>query len=90
MKPLMTLACMALAATTLTACSDDVGSPEWCNAQRAKPKTEWTGQNTSDFVQHCIAQNEIGSPTWCEDMDIKPKGDWSLNEATGYAQHCLF
>ncbi|MHC6530181.1 DUF3012 domain-containing protein [Vibrio proteolyticus] len=84
------LVVLLLTVGALSACSDEVGSKNWCSALRDKPKTEWTGQNAVDFAQYCVFQNEIGNQAWCEDMDRKPKGDWSANEATSYAKHCIF
>ncbi|HAS6346825.1 DUF3012 domain-containing protein [Vibrio sp. IRLE0018] len=79
---------VVLSAVTLSACND-VGSENWCNDMRDKPKSEWNGQNTLDFAKHCLLNNEIGSKSWCEDMDEKSKGDWTAKEATSYAKYCI-
>ncbi|CAH1561390.1 DUF3012 domain-containing protein [Vibrio rotiferianus] len=84
------LVMLLLAATALTACSDEVGTEAWCKDMREKPKTEWTADNAVDFAKHCVLQDGIGSEQWCEDLKEKPKGDWTANEATGFAKHCVF
>jgi hypothetical protein len=57
MKQLKTLglaATLATAALLVTACSPEVGSPEWCNELKEKPKGEWTANELADFTKHCI------------------------------------
>lgn len=36
------------------ACSPEVGSPEWCNALKEKPKGEWSANEATDFAKHCL------------------------------------
>jgi len=50
MKTLFVLAAFSLAA----ACSPSVGSKEWCDDMKKKPKGQWTAQETADFAKHCV------------------------------------
>jgi len=47
--PLVMLAAGAL----LTGCAP-VGSARWCANMKAKPKGEWTANETLDFAKHCV------------------------------------
>lgn len=38
----------------LAACSPEVGSKEWCEYLKAKPKGDWSANEAKDFAQHCI------------------------------------
>jgi hypothetical protein len=38
----------------LTGCSPTIGSEEWCNALKEKPKGDWTATEAKDFTKHCI------------------------------------
>jgi hypothetical protein len=38
----------------LTACSPEVGSKEWCEKLKEKPKGDWTANEAGDFAKHCI------------------------------------
>ena len=37
-----------------SACSPEVGSKEWCEDLRAKPKGDWSANEAMDFTKHCI------------------------------------
>jgi hypothetical protein len=39
-------------------CKPDVGSKEWCEDMRKKPKGDWTANETVDFAKHCIFENK--------------------------------
>jgi hypothetical protein len=41
-------------ALILAACSPEVGSKEWCDDMKQKPKGEWTANQAADFAKHCI------------------------------------
>ena len=43
-----------LLAGLLSACSPEVGSKEWCEDLKAKPKGDWTANEAADFTKHCI------------------------------------
>jgi hypothetical protein len=38
----------------LIACSAEVGSTEWCEDLKQKPKGEWTVNEAGDFAKHCL------------------------------------
>ena len=38
----------------VAACSPEVGSKEWCEDMKNKPKGDWTATETADFAKHCI------------------------------------
>ena len=38
----------------LSACSPEVGSEDWCNELKEKPKGDWTANEAGDFAKHCI------------------------------------
>ena len=48
---------LLLAATliaALGACSPEVGSKEWCDDLKAKPKGDWSANEAADFAKHCL------------------------------------
>ena len=42
------------ASVALSACSPEVGSKEWCEKLKEKPKGDWTANEAGDFAKHCI------------------------------------
>jgi hypothetical protein len=38
----------------LIGCSPEVGSDEWCQDMKEKPKGDWTASETADYAKHCI------------------------------------
>ena len=40
--------------TALAACSPEVGSKEWCEDLKAKPKGDWTSNEAADFTKNCV------------------------------------
>lgn len=48
---------VVLAFTTslgLAACSPEVGSKEWCEQMKKKPKGEWSANEARDFAKSCV------------------------------------
>ena len=45
---------LLLATVVLTACAPKIGSEEWCEDMKEKPKGDWTATETKDFTKHCI------------------------------------
>ena len=39
---------------TISACSPEVGSEEWCADMKEKGKGDWTANEAADFAKHCI------------------------------------
>lgn len=48
------LSVAAVAVAPLAACSPEVGSKEWCDDLKAKPKGDWSANEAKDFAKHCI------------------------------------
>lgn len=44
----------ALLALFLEGCAPKVGSDQWCADLKAKPKGEWSLNETTDYARHCI------------------------------------
>ena len=38
----------------LTACSPTVGSKEWCEEMKKKPKGDWSANEAVDYAKHCV------------------------------------
>jgi len=38
----------------LSACSPKVGSKEWCEELKKKPKGDWTANEVADFAKNCV------------------------------------
>ncbi|WP_428774659.1 DUF3012 domain-containing protein [Vibrio sp.] len=47
------LTLLFLMISALAACTE-VGSEEWCQDMKDKPKGDWTANEASDFTKHCI------------------------------------
>lgn len=35
-------------------CSPEVGSEEWCDDLKKKPKRDWSANDAADYTKHCI------------------------------------
>lgn len=35
-------------------CSPEIGSKEWCEDMKEKPKKDWTASEAADYTKHCI------------------------------------
>ncbi len=53
-KSFAIVAAIAAMSLSMTACSPEVGSEEWCNQLKEKPKGDWTANEATDFAKHCI------------------------------------
>lgn len=45
---------LVAALVLLGACEPEVGSEEWCNDMKQKPKGDWTANEAADFAKHCV------------------------------------
>jgi hypothetical protein len=45
---------LAFAVGPIAACSPDVGSKEWCEDLKKKPKGDWTANEVKDFAKSCV------------------------------------
>ncbi len=50
----LVLALAFVASIGLAACSPEVGSKEWCEELKKKPKGEWTANEAKDFTKSCL------------------------------------
>ena len=48
------LAISIVSVAGLAACSPKVGSKEWCDNLKKKPKGDWTANEVADFAKHCV------------------------------------
>ncbi len=39
---------------TLTACSPEVGSEQWCTDMKKTPTGDWSTNQATDYAKHCI------------------------------------
>lgn len=39
---------------TVTACSPEVGSDQWCADMKATPSGDWTANHAADYGKHCL------------------------------------
>jgi hypothetical protein len=37
-----------------TGCSPEIGSDEWCEDMKEKPKKDWTASEAADYTKHCV------------------------------------
>jgi len=42
------------AASLLSACAPEVGSPDWCKSIETKPKGEMTMNEAKDYAKNCV------------------------------------
>lgn len=54
MLRLCLLAISLIAVGGLAACSPEVGSKEWCESMKEKPKGDWSANEAADFAKHCV------------------------------------
>lgn len=52
-RTIWTMLVLALLAG-LFGCAPEVGSDEWCEDMREKPKKDWTAAETADYAKHCL------------------------------------
>lgn len=48
---LIILSCLL---ATALGCSPEVGSKEWCDNMKKKPKRDWSANDAADYTKHCI------------------------------------
>ncbi len=53
-RVLMLTLFMGVSAIATVACSPEVGSEEWCNDLKKKPKGDWSANEAGDFAKHCV------------------------------------
>lgn len=58
MKKIALFALLPLSAVMLTACEPEVGSKEWCQAMKEKPKGDWSANEAADFAKNCVLTSD--------------------------------
>jgi hypothetical protein len=53
-KKLISLLAVIFVAMSITACSPEVGSTDWCADMKEKPKGDWTANEAADFAKSCL------------------------------------
>lgn len=51
MKKLLSLAILSF---VIIGCAPEIGSEEWCENLKEKPKGDWTTNEMADYTKHCI------------------------------------
>lgn len=39
---------------TISACAPEIGTKEWCEQLKEKPKGDWTATEAKDYTKHCL------------------------------------
>lgn len=42
----------------ITACSPEIGSQDWCEQLKEKPKGDWTATEAKDYTKHCLFKSD--------------------------------
>lgn len=56
MIKLTKISLLIIAALGISACEPEVGSDRWCKAMKEKDKGDWTANEATDFMKHCIVE----------------------------------
>ncbi|PCJ32561.1 MAG: DUF3012 domain-containing protein [Gammaproteobacteria bacterium] len=49
------LALLALASVlSLSACSPEIGSEQWCADMKQQPSGDWSANQVADYAKHCL------------------------------------
>lgn len=54
LKKVVTLGFVAALGLGVSACSPEVGSPDWCEQMKEKPKGDWTSNEAAEFAKNCL------------------------------------
>ncbi len=54
LKSLFALTLLALSTVALSACSPEVGSKEWCEDLKEKPKGDWSANEAAEYTKSCL------------------------------------
>ncbi len=54
MKSLVSVLGFVAFSLMVSGCSPEVGSKEWCDAMKEKPKGDWSANEAADFAKHCV------------------------------------
>lgn len=54
LKKVAVLSLVAAMGLGVAACAPEVGSPEWCEQMKEKPKGDWSANEASEFAKNCL------------------------------------
>jgi len=54
LNKVVALSCVAAFGLLVAACSPEVGSPDWCEQMKEKPKGDWTTNEAAEFTKNCL------------------------------------
>jgi hypothetical protein len=54
LKKIVVALCGIFFVTALAACSPEVGSKEWCEDLKEKPKGDWSSNEAAEFAKNCV------------------------------------
>ena len=53
-KKLVLLLALTIGGLSLAACDPEVGSKEWCEQLKEKPKGDWSANEAAEFAKSCV------------------------------------
>jgi len=51
---IISILAIALLAVSITACSPEIGSEQWCSDMKNKPTGDWSANQAADYAKHCL------------------------------------
>lgn len=54
LKKIAVLGFVAAMGLGVAACAPEVGSPEWCEQMKEKPKGDWSTNEAAEFAKNCL------------------------------------
>lgn len=54
LQKVLTLGFVAAFGLGVAACAPEVGSPDWCEQMKEKPKGEWSANEMGEFTKNCL------------------------------------
>lgn len=54
LKTILALCLLSFATLGLSACSPEVGSKEWCQDMKEKPKGDWSANEATEYAKSCV------------------------------------
>ncbi len=53
-RSFLLLSLLTISALSLSACSPEVGSKEWCEDLKEKPKGDWSANEAAEYAKSCV------------------------------------
>lgn len=54
LKKIFVLGFVAAFGLGVAACAPEVGSPQWCEQMKEKPKGDWSTNEAAEFAKNCL------------------------------------